>query len=191
MTDFPGIRFPPAVVITPWSIESCGSELAALCIANASGGMFAAASGVPGSNKTYWFPFRIYETSTAVKMSYIVGSTSNGNIDVGIYDSQGNLLVHSGSVAQGTASTLQEIDITDTILQPGLYYMAIQFSSASGTWFVRAPANDEFALPSLSLYAAILGGFGLPSTFVPSSNFNAGDATPPIGLLGVHFDTLV
>lgn len=176
-------RWPPLNVITPFHLDSCGSGL------NAFGGTAPAStvSAAPGANYIVYIPFVLCEPALAVKMSYAVGATSNGNCDIGIYDELKNRLVNSGSTAQGTANTLQELDITDTFLQPGRYFMALTLSSATGTWF-RGSSADETTLSNVAVYDETPGSFGLPATaaWVFSTS-----VSPQIPLMGVHFDTLI
>lgn len=183
MTDFPVARWPVLNAITPYHVESCG-----LVLRGTGQSHTAAASGVAtAANAVYYFSFLIYEPVTAVKMTYIVGATANGNVDLGIYDAQKNRLVNSGTTAQGATNTLQELDITDTALTPGLYFMAITLSSGTGTFFRNAP-SDDLLQSSMPAYVETTGVFGLPTTAAFAS---ATDANPLIPAMAVHFDTLI
>jgi hypothetical protein len=57
-------------------------------------------------------------------MLVLNGATASGNMDVGIYDYAGTRLVSSGSTAQSGTSAFQDFDITDTLLGPGIFYLA-------------------------------------------------------------------
>lgn len=185
MTDYPILRWPPLNTVTPFHPESLGMQIKT---ASSGAAMFLATSGVPrAANEVYYYPFAMYEAAVAVKLSYAVGATASGNCDLGIYDSQKNRLVNSGSTAQGSINTLQELDITDTLLAPGLYYMAITLSSATGT-FIRTSMVDEIALSSMALYTEALGSFGLPAT---AAFATATDTSPLLVAMAVHFDSLV
>lgn len=183
MTIAPGFRFPPLNVITPFSVESQGT------IMNASAmGMISLASTAPGANFVYYNPFMIYERATAVKMTYVVGATSNGNCDLGIYDARTKTrLVNSGSTAQGAINTLQEIDITDTILTPGRYFMALTLSSGTGT-IMHTSQVDELFSNVMPAYVETTGGFGLPATAAFAMTTAS---SPSVPLFGVNFNTLV
>jgi hypothetical protein len=171
----------PLITITPGSFESLGAASGRILIGAANSQAFTTA------NRIFYVPFRLHSPALAVKMSYVVGATSSGNVDVGIYDWQKNRLVNSGSTAQGSTSTIQTLDITDTALTPGRYFMAIAGSSGTGTFLGRA-ANDELIFPVVSPYEETPGSFGLPTTaaFAPSTA-----ATPLVPAMCVHFDTLV
>lgn len=58
------------------------------------------------------------------------GTTAGGNCDVGIYDHEGNRLVSSGATARG-ASNETICNITDTLLYPDIYYMAMAHDGTS------------------------------------------------------------
>jgi len=76
------------------------------------------------------------------RIIYQVGNFSAGNVRVGLYKEGatlerpdgGELVVESGSVAQLGAHGVQEIAISETYLQPGRYFGALQGSDVSGTF---------------------------------------------------------
>lgn len=88
-----------------------------------------ASTAWPSANLAIFVPFQLTDYQTVTKIIVGAGATAAGNFDVGIYDSTGNRIVSSGATAKG-ASTEHIIDITDTALGPGLYYMAM---AADGT----------------------------------------------------------
>lgn len=88
----------------------------------------------PAQNLALYIPFRVESPVTVVKITWTNGATVNGNLDVGIYDRYGNLLVNKGSTAQSGTSAIQTADITDTLLNPGNYFMALCSNSATATF---------------------------------------------------------
>lgn len=88
-----------------------------------------ASTAWPSANYAAFVPIRLSRPYTAYKMVVGAGATAAGNFDVGLYDRYGNRLVSSGATAKG-ASTEHVLDITDTRIGPGLYYMAL---AADGT----------------------------------------------------------
>jgi len=52
---------------------------------------------------------------------------------MGLYDEQLRRVVSSGAIAAGTASTVQLLNITDTHLRPGIYYLAASVSATTVT----------------------------------------------------------
>lgn len=124
MADFPGGRtIVPNATIAPY--QACTTLNAG--IATAGSGTWVT------QNLAIYIPFFIEFPVTAVKMTWINGATVNGNIDVGIYDQYGSRLVSKGSTAQSGTSALQTADITDTLLNPGNYFMAMCSDSATAT----------------------------------------------------------
>lgn len=183
MSDFPTFAWPPLNVITPWHTDSLGYIPAGGVgtLANTSSAAFV-------DELISFHPFVIRQTSTAVKMSYMVGATAAGTVDLGIYDSQENLLVSTGLTAQGTINTLQEFDITDTVLRPGVYYMAIKCTDGTGTNFGISHTDENVQTVVLLYEEAGGAGAALPTTatMVPATG-----ATIREIAMGVHFNTLI
>ena len=140
--------------------------------------------------QVYFYPFEVFESAIAVKMSYLVGATAAGNVDLGIYDAQENKLVSTGLTAQGTINTLQEFDITDTLLlPPGVYFMAIKCTDGTGTSFATSGIADELWLPHCPMYIqATSSGSALPDPAVFALDTTT---TMAIRLMGIHFSTLI
>lgn len=181
MSDWPTPTLPPFRVIHSHSEEALGFQLL-----SAIGGL-APSSQTMSQNLIHYVPFRIDVASTAVKMYYVVGSTSNGNVDMGLYDYEWNYLISSGSTAQGSTATLQELDITDTLLLPGRYWMAIVSNSTTAT-FYGSGVVDELAFPALPAYTQA-STFPLPTSTATVAKTTA--STPVIPFIGVSFDTLI
>jgi hypothetical protein len=107
------------------------------------------------------------------------GTTSAGNIDVGIYtvNTGGTTvtrLCSTGAVAQGTVSILQSANITagNIRLEPGTYYLAIA-NSSTGTLFGRVvpttAANAQYAFGWQT--AATSGGTGTLATTLTAATW--------------------
>lgn len=88
-----------------------------------------ASNAWPSANLAIFVPFRLAEPVTVCKLAVGAGATAAGNFDVGIFDAQGNRIVSSGATAK-QSSVEQIIDITDTEIGPGVYYLAL---AANGT----------------------------------------------------------
>lgn len=184
MGDWPSVLQPPLLIVSPFSQESLGGHYGYQNMT-----LITPASGTVTQNQAYFFPFRVDIGATAVKMACVIGATANGNIDVGIYDDGFNYLISSGATAQGTTNTLQEFNITDTYLPPGIYWMAVSLSSATGTVFRSAPSADEVAVSHLPCYQQA-SAHPLPTT--SASPIISGEATPIIAVaMAVAFDTLI
>lgn len=164
MADFPGLPLVPladdrsGAAINPLSGWSLGPAVTS--------GLVSAAW--PASNRAVFVPFRVPVPVTAYKMACGTGTGTTGNFDLGIYDSAGNRIVSTGSTAKTTASSDRIIDITDTVLLPGLYYMAMATDGttnyigvglianvAAPKQFGMREAASSFALPATVTYATI------------------------------------
>lgn len=98
------------------------------------------------ANEAMYIPFVVVAPVIAHKIVVGAGATASGNFDAGILDSQGRKLVSTGATAK-VASAEQVIDIADTLLIPGLHYMAL---AADGT--------NNYALGSSRVQALRLAG---------------------------------
>src|SRR5512139_3522493 len=93
------------------------------------------------ANRAVYVPVLVPVTCVAKRLWWANGSTVSAsyNVDVGVYlDASfkpGTKLVSTGSTAQGTASEVQFVDVTDTTLAPGRYWLALSCSSTSATFF--------------------------------------------------------
>lgn len=131
--------------------------------------------GAPmGANDAVFIPFLMPQNGTIKRICVYNGSTATGNIDVGLYDTAGVRLVSSGSTARAGSLAVQVFDISDTLLSPGHYYMAVAVDSIFQSFkvfaeaLVRAPGlvlgmktqSSAFPLPSNATFAD-------PSTISP------------------------
>jgi len=87
----------------------------------------------PVANRLLGYPVRILSPTLITKLWIANGTTAAGNLDVGIYDARGTLVVSSGSTAQSGTSTMQVLDITDTRLGLGDYYVCAVMDGVTGT----------------------------------------------------------
>lgn len=175
MSDFPQtVQFPKGI-ITPQSLESIGAEMAS--IANV--GVQSASRAWPSTNLAILFPFRIGSLFTIAQCYWQNGSTVGTNSrDLGVYDYQGNLIVHTGNVLTVGASTIQKTALS-AIITPGLYYLALSQNGTTDTIFgfvpnavlLRAFGTGNVAtsnpLPSTITFAGatntLFPGFGISS----------------------------
>lgn len=130
---------PAMPIITPWSLESAVGGVTFAQMSGANLGMQAASSNSwVGANDTILVPIAITRHTKVRKMFCVNGSGNTGNVDVGIYDAKGTLIVSSGATLQSGTNNLQVFDITDTTIGPGQYFMALSASSAAATFFRTA-----------------------------------------------------
>jgi hypothetical protein len=141
----PMLARPGEITITPWSYQSIGVELFGTGLATPATNNFVTV------NLAVFIPFGVPEAVTITKLFWGNGAAVAGNLDAGIYDTAGNRLVSTGTTAQSGTTTLQVIDVTDTTLARGLYYLAFASDTSGITQKVIA------ALPA----AGIPQSFGL------------------------------
>ncbi len=126
--EFPELRDFSHSVITPFGHNTVVGD-----------GFFAAASSFasatfPSSNRAYYYPFWIDDILTAYKFAWWNGTVVSGNVSMSIYDIGKNQLVEA-HVAQSGTSALQVLDCTDTVLNPGNYYLGLSMDNTTGTLF--------------------------------------------------------
>jgi hypothetical protein len=179
MPDFPVSDLPPPPVLTSLNPESMGPAVRALGHA-----LGTATSATVTIDTIFSYPFRMHTRATARQLLVWIGATSNGDLDVGIYDSQGNRIVSAGSTAMSaTVNTVQEFNITDTVLAPGDYFLAVAFSGATATAF-RVSAVDEFFLAFMPVYEQAVGTIVLPATMTPALSTAT---TLSVWVIGIQF----
>lgn len=135
---FPAQQASPIITIHPYSIDSLGPTIQGLNL----GGMSNASSSTwPTANKAILVPFVVSSPSTIVKLFCHNGAAVSGNMDIGIYDYTGRLLVSSGSTAQAGTNAIQEFDITDTRIGSGMFYIALAVDNTTATIFRVSATN--------------------------------------------------
>lgn len=160
MSDFPKvIDFPPSIINSSGP-HSFGQAMGLTTANNYTSHAW------PSANSAIYVPFVVAYPVTIVKIFWQNGSAVSGNIDVGIYGQDGTRLVSIGSTAQSGTTAVQSVDITDTTLSQGLYYMAMALDNATGQIYSIIPLAaavvrsagvysqaTAFALPSTATYA--------------------------------------
>jgi hypothetical protein len=165
---------PPTVTITPFSLEAGSGMLSTGAPAS---------SAWPAASRALFCSFRLWTPITAVKMFVLNGATVSGNIDVGIYDEAGTRLVSSGSTAHAGTSVIQVLDITDTQLGIGLFYMALALDGTTATVYRK---SINVALQRATRWYQMAAAFPLPATATfaaPASNY--------VPLFGLSTDTVI
>ena len=132
----------------------------------------------PTANKAFFLAWELLAPYTVRRLWVYNGAAVSGNLDVGLYSHDGTRLVSSGSTAQAGTNTLQLMDVTDVLLAPGLYYLALCLDNTTGA-VMSAPATlanaarggaqmlTAFPLPTVATLATVSAGqrphFGLTS----------------------------
>lgn len=124
----------------------------------------ASAAGVwPAANRAHYIPLLLETTVTVAQMAFNV-SVQSGNYDVGIYDERGNRLVSKGSTAVPAAG-LAAVDITDTTLTPGVYYMAMNVDNTTASIFRWTPPGSLLQMCGMQVQAVGAVTLPNPATF--------------------------
>jgi hypothetical protein len=139
----------------------------------------------PAANRAIFVPFVVPGPVTAKALFVVNDFTIGGNLDLGIYDQDGNRLVSTGSFASSV--TWHVVTIPDTLLTPGpsYYYLATCRSATQNTnayvlgglWRCRLAGLAKADLGSVTLPASV-------TLAAPSDDYipNAGILTQPISL---------
>ena len=87
----------------------------------------------PTANKAFFYPFTIYSPITISKAFILNASAVSGNVDIGVYDKNGNRLGSTGQTVNAGTVASQIINLTaDTLLSlPGYYYLAIAINNTT------------------------------------------------------------
>jgi hypothetical protein len=155
MPDWPGYGF-NRNIITPYDTFD------AMCLRANAG-----ASGVvwPLANRALFVPIYVFAPVVAKRLLTFNGQIGN-NIDLGIYRDDLSLVVSTGTTAMsGSISTPQAVDITDTPLPAGRYYLALAINGTTGGNYRYGPTVSQSRLfGAFKMDSA----FPLPATAVPS-----------------------
>ena len=120
-------------------------------------------SNFGATGRVYLVPIDVLWPVIIDRIIYQVGTTSAGNVRLGIYREGATvdsplgaaLVVESASVAQLTANYVQMVTVADTLLVPGQYFVGIQGSDATGTCYLSLDAEGK-----LANYYDRAGGYG-------------------------------
>lgn len=119
---------PTPIMISSTSLECLGDDIRAIL-----NSVSPASNNYPAANVSLFLPFGVAEPITVVKLWVANGTAVAGNIDLGIFNPDGTMVVGKGSTAQATTNDIQELDITDTVLQRGRYYLGITSNTSGAT----------------------------------------------------------
>jgi hypothetical protein len=116
--------------VATWDLEALGAQW----LAYTDTVVEPASATWPTANKALYIPFALSEPATVTRCWVVNGGTASGNLDIGVYDADGVLLVSSGATAQAGTSAIQAVNVTDTLLGRGLFFLGLSHSSAAGTY---------------------------------------------------------
>lgn len=117
------------------------------------------------AQKVYLHDVWVPVACTIRAFSIAHGAVAAGNIDLGIYDINGNLLVHTGVIPATPVNGTQLANLTTPYpIGPGVYYFGFWVDNATDSYFARQNLDPTQA------WSDILGlsgssATGLPPTF--------------------------
>lgn len=130
----PQLAKPCEVCVTPWSFQSLGIPLYVMNSTTPAAAAWLAAGLVT------FVPFTIPEPMTVTKLFYGIGAAA-GNVDMGLYNEDATRIVSVGSTAAAGANDVHVLDVADTVLNRGRYYIALVCDTVTTlTVFRTAPA---------------------------------------------------
>lgn len=119
----------------------------------------ATAANWPSANLAIFVPLRLTEAATLRRFWYLSGN-GTGNVDIGVYSEAASLIISTGSIAQSTSNQVNYVDVADTALAAGNYYLAIAYASTTATPFSARAAGLSRSFGIVQMASAL----PLPST---------------------------
>lgn len=117
-----------------------------------SGGVSPNVGTWPSANKAIAIPFQLLTDVTVYQLGWNNGTgTLSDSVDLGIYDTSWNRKVSTGGTARAGVTVQQWVDVTDTPLPPGRYYLVMSSNGVT--------SNNAYWSTTLSNAACVaLGG---------------------------------
>jgi len=131
-----------SAITTPWTHDALGLDI------QASG--FSVNGNITWvANLAIYVPFVLARPKLVAQMFWANAGTVGGNSDVGVYDEGLNKIISTGSTANSGTSTLQTVNVTDTMLQAGRYWLALASDSSTQIYLgdsIIARAQDYWGI---------------------------------------------
>lgn len=159
---------PPQAVppmVSPWT-RGWGVKRDSVSTSNPGSGSYEAA------NRGIWSPVLVPVQCTIRRFWWANGSSVSAsyNIEAGIYTDDGHKpktkIITTGSTAQGTATEVQFVDVTDTVLTPGMYWLYLSVSTTSATVF-RVSVGGFIHQELVGFQQSSVGPGSAPATATP------------------------
>lgn len=124
----------------------------------------------PAANRAIYIPFMVEARITVYQIAVEV-AVQSGSLDVGLYDLYGKRLQAAGSTAVAVAG-VQAIDITDTALTPGVYYMGMCVDNNTASFYRSTAAARALQMAGVQQQAVGAVTLPDPATFAnPASAY--------------------
>lgn len=165
----------PQRLLTPWSPEFTVS--AAILM-----GTNVASTSHWSANDPVAYPFRLWRPSIVKQLGWMNGTSAGGGVDVGIYDAAFNRMVSTGAQTGSGASAWQFIDVADTALAAGKYYLATSRDNTAVNRMQRAGnVQGVEYLRLLGVLTSLTDAYPLPD---PLTNMGE-SGTSQVAVLGI------
>jgi len=138
------------------------------------------AAANPSANRAHYTPFWFPAAST-IRDIRVGFTTAAGNYDLGLYDSDYNLIEARGSTAVSATAHIFTLTKPQRIRGGDVYYVGLVMSSISDSTFRVAPVGLAGVSTGCTIEA--LGSTALPSTATPAAP--AEPVYMPLFLLGL------
>jgi len=128
-------------------------------------------SATLGAGVAWYYPIILPNSCTVRRVWWANGASATGTNYVGIYADDGDakpgaLLISASAAASGT-NAIQFADVTDTIIGPGRYWLALSNPSGSSVFRSAMVSAYEAGYLYLEIYD------GLPTTATPAEATSA------------------
>lgn len=140
----------------------------------------------PTADLAMYIPFALHAPAIVKELWWYNGASVSGTVDAAVYNEDGTQrLFSAGAPSQAGTSAPQAVDITDTLLLPGRYWMGLVLGNTTGT-FVRLTGvtNIPAAQKFFGMQQQALG-----STAMPSSTTFAAASNNYIPIMGLNLET--
>jgi hypothetical protein len=138
----------------------------------------------PSANLAIYVPLRVPARVLVRKLWYAGTTTATGSVDMGLYDAAGNAVVSATATAKAAVNDEQVFDVTDTVIGPGLYYIALASDSGTDTFIRTADAAPAATAMGVLTEAS---AYPLPAT----ATWALAQATSYIPNMGVLIEATV
>lgn len=122
----------------------------------------------PANDRALYYPLRMPERFTVARFMIANSTNLTGNVDIGLYNAAGGLLVSTGSTLRAGSAVCQFIGITDRLFPAGSYFIALLASSTTGT-FQSAPVDVLREIQACGVLQEDVGATALPATMNPAA----------------------
>ncbi len=117
----------------------------------------------PVANKPVAIPFRVFVGMTVYQLGWRNGSgTMTDSFDIGIYDTGFNRKIAGGGTARSGAAAIQWVDVADTYLTVGKYYLAGAGNGITASNATQVVATSAVFMAGLGVMDSGTNAYPLP-----------------------------